>query len=76
MEKELNDELNRLGYVFEFSMEEHPACWGKSCEGKHLRRELKIWKSEQPKMTWSFSADSNGGFDYVLERLPTLNSYL
>lgn len=74
MEKKLEGELNRLGYLYEISQQEHPACWGKSCEGLHLRSELKIWKSESPRISWSFASESDGRFDYVLERLPTLTS--
>lgn len=70
--KELGGELSRLGFVHEISLEDHPGCFGKSCEGKHLVAELRIWKPANPRYKWSFARETGGGFEYVLSQLPDL----
>ena len=62
----LKNWLKKNGFEYEVDSYDHPACWGKSCEGEHLIEEIKTWKKESPKFKWSFNECED---EYIINKL-------
>lgn len=60
MKEEIVQLCEKLHLAYEFTETEHSGCFGKSCEGDHWVKELRIWQPRHPR--WVQSFDNPGGW--------------